>query len=123
MSENNRFKFRVWDNNFKKYRNGLAIQNSHVCTYDDNSCILEQCTGLTDKNGKLIYEGDIFKATVINSFPGDKCLNQTIIGKVSYYTKECAFVFSAYKPINLFEIEIIGNIHEDAELPQCEKNS
>ncbi len=123
MSEKNRFKFRVWDNNFKKYRNGLAIQNSHVCTYDDNACILEQCTGLTDKNGKLIYEGDIFKATVINSFPGDKCLNQTIIGKVSYYTKECAFAFSAYKPINLFEIEIISNIHEDKGLIQCEKNS
>lgn len=117
MSEKNRFKFRVWDNNFKKYRNGLAIQNSHVC--DDNACILEQCTGLTDKNGKLIYEGDIFKATVINSFPGDKCLNQTIIGQVSYYTKECAFAFSAYKPINLFKIEIIGNIHENEELLQC----
>lgn len=119
MSEKNRFNFRIWDNNFKKYRNGLAIQDSHVCTYDDNACILEQCTGLRDKNGKLIYEGDIFKAIVINSFPSDKCLNKTIIGQVSYYPKECAFAFSAYQPINLFKIEIIGNIHEDEELLEC----
>lgn len=143
MSDNNRFKFRVWDVQEQKFMyfdlsdKGSLSDFEYFATEEcpdyneqircpDANCwalIIEQCTGLTDKNGKLIYEGDIFKATVINSFPGDKCLNQTIIGQVSYYTKECAFAFSAYNPINLFKIEIIGNIHEDAELLQCEKNS
>lgn len=134
---NDRFKFRVpvfYDGKFKAFKkysicNGVIVweepetigelwiedelkrNNPHLKFGSD-----EQCTGLKDKNGKHIYEGDIFKATVINSFPDDKCLNKTIIAQVSYFSKECAFAFSSYQPINLFEIEVIGNIHENPEL-------
>lgn len=111
MSDHNRFKFRVWDNNFKKYRNGLAIQNSHICTYDDNACILEQCTGLTDKNGKLVYEGDILKSGIhhyqVAWHEGKFVLNR---GCKNYPISGCELM------------EIIGNIHKNSELPQCEKN-
>jgi uncharacterized phage protein (TIGR01671 family) len=75
-----------------------------------------QSTGLKDKNGKLIYEGDIFKAEVINSFDEDEYLYKIIRGQVSWFDIEGCFAFARYQPSDLFEIEIIGNIHQNKEL-------
>ena len=100
-----RFRFRVWDNEFKKYRHGLGIDNGLVCTFDDRSCILEQCTGLRDKNGKLIYEGDIVKK-------GDN------IAEV-FWDENCYAIRTRDNRVcwlwnNLYEV--IGNIYENADL-------
>lgn len=68
MSEKNRFNFRIWDNNFKKYRNGLAIQDSHVCTYDDNACILERGKLKALRLYYVLYKnGHIGKANLIQT--------------------------------------------------------
>lgn len=76
--------------------------------------IMMRCTGLRDKNGKLIYEGDIVKSTLY-----------TINMKVVYCVEESFFGLkyphnddnrcSAAMPSSE-EIEIIGNIHENPEL-------
>lgn len=110
---NDRFRFRIWDNEFKKYRTGLGINNGLVCTYNDDTCVLEQCTGLKDKNSKLIYEGDIVQMSYPYSSEnkyivkwGDCCWELWL---------ENGFVYVVYEKMSQ-SMEVIGNIHENADL-------
>ena len=84
---------------------------------DDNWYVLypdyiEQCTGLKDKNGKLIYEGDIVD-----------CKPFYTKRKVVWIDKDCRFNISS--SIRVYDtgyeqktekMEVIGNIHENPEL-------
>ena len=82
-----------------------------------------QYTGLTDKNGKKIFEGDIGK---YKQTDGAKWNGRPIMctGKVIYNTKTASFAVDSideigsknfdYFPIKDFEV--IGNIHDNPEL-------
>ena len=77
----------------------------------DKECIPLRWTGLKDKNGKEIYEGDMLKQPF------------GIIFEVIF--ENCAFK-GAYKETrqmlnDLGMIEIIGNIHENPELLEADK--
>lgn len=123
-------KFRAWDKlNKKIVTSGLSINldttdrvipisfsqgDLSYCRDNDVSSVpnvhtdieLMQWTGLKDKNGVEIYEGDIVKWS-----------NKTY--KVVWYEKIAGFVMEyngIERPDIEFECEIIGNIYENPEL-------
>lgn len=135
-----RFKFRVW-NETKKYweerahisilysqtelriykdlKNGWA-QDAKQAGYKLD---LEQCTGLKDKNGKLIYEGDIIELTRARNYGWCKKGRRL---KVQWNTFNCCgFGFGAIGNLTTKCAEnciVIGNIHENPELLEKQEN-
>lgn len=90
------------------------FDNSNSYTVDPST--LGECTGLTDKNGKLIFEGHIVKY----SSRYKQC-----VGEILFSGNQCRFIMRlgsgqvfevARKYANCYEI--IGNIHDNPELLQ-----
>lgn len=116
-----RFKFRHWDKRINKIF--YPERNDNFGYYVNNSDIIEtmQCTGLKDKNGKLIYEGDIVKAITHNPY-------EKHIGVIQFHT--CYFsldyinlgkygeagISLAKNTGDFVSLEIIGNIFQDKKL-------
>ncbi|HHR2534335.1 hypothetical protein DS773_12280 [Listeria monocytogenes] len=91
--------------------------------YNFDDVVLMQYTGLKDKNGKKIFEGDIVAFSeddfhVFNSqveyFSEDGYPAFDIKVPSTYYFD--SNVFSEVSMSGLYEIEVIGNIHENPEL-------
>ncbi len=73
--------------------------------------ILMQFTGLLDKNGKEIYEGDIVIPTKLKDVPNEVKYIQHGFYRVKIH-KNTDYV----NPLGNCEVEVIGNIYENKEL-------
>jgi uncharacterized phage protein (TIGR01671 family) len=142
-------KFRVWDKEYEKmtyfddedyeYKPPFVFRLDQVLKKDSNyddyedfeyndvtdSVEVMQYTGLKDKNGKEIYEGDIIEFSY-DMFVGNF---DTFVAKGKVVFKEGAFYVEIFEnerttkdeayllySINLDTIEIIGNIYDNPEL-------
>lgn len=110
-------KFRAWDERNKEMVYDLTLQTSNgepikVCSFPNHTFL--QYTGLKDKNGKEVYEGDI----VI--YRGYEVENGKQIRPIR--TREIKnFIKDTYSLLCITEntgnlVEVIGNIHDNPEM-------
>ena len=123
-----RLKFRVFISDKKNSKNSLTgmfkVHSLHTgtnkaiitslygnCSIKLENNILMQSTGLKDKNGTLIYEGDIVKfKTELFGKP------KQIIWDECHYILKDTFIILCDMEFKQFGLEVVGNIYENPEL-------
>ncbi len=124
-------KFRVWDAKLKIMGTPVAIANSVMseCKSLCNEKYLMQFTGLRDKNGKEVFEGDVVSITN----PLCQIQKARLIGVVGFswaafhveikrtiewelYNVDAPELMFLMNIANSKEIAVIGNIYETPEL-------
>lgn len=136
-------KFRAWDKNTNDMvdvkKIDLEKDGSIGCIVDYNGinldvseCVLMQSTGLKDKNGVEIFEGDILKIIEVTNEGISEYITDVI-------WEDCSFVFKSdgvdyydsflgsfsgdpNKTYPLFELLVIGNVWDNPELLESVQN-
>ena len=126
-------RFRAWDKEFKEMVQVDALvfdeqiikatyKNGNVVKEDIKNYVLMQSTGLRDKNGKEIFEGDIIAIEVedVETPINAKVFQNRKIGILMFH------VFEDNEDVPMVELleddsvafAIIGNIYENPELAE-----
>lgn len=139
---NDRFKFRVWNKIKNNYLKDFVFnfinkapyitieyfdnEYEYTHTFEEDEIIIEQCTGLKDKNGKLIYDGDYIRS--VNQDTKDRPDLQ--VGHIWVDEMGCRWIKFKTEELSwndfcslidydaTLEIEVIGNEHEERNFEQ-----
>lgn len=117
-------KFRAWDKISQKMKDWDYIQLN--CSFGwlfESYAVAMQFTGLLDRLGKEIYEGDIVKMYIFDN----SLIPLEIITSVSFYEGTFTVIKMNEEPLSLRDsiflsnktkqgIEIIGNVYSNPEL-------
>ena len=123
--KNRQLKFRVWNGKQMYYQTGSIMYDDMIAfEFDpfknepDYGMEVMQFTGLYDKNGKEIYEGDI-----IPIYDIEMKLHNAV---VKYCIEDGAYIVAYEDPVllddmyymlaDLFDLEVVGNIYENEYL-------
>lgn len=116
-------KFRAWYMPFGKYgamQEMVYSRASHILALaetEPEKYIPEQFTGLTDVNGKEIYEGDIVRILSINVISDIKYMRDGVTPEFEIDRQK---VFDEDNVLGTAtcesDVEIIGNVHANPEL-------
>ena len=106
-------KFRVYDSISKMIHQWFRVKKVGISAFDLEHYTLMQYTGIKDKYGVEIYEGDIVtyhpsKMFVVLYQPGSFTAHRI--------KKDGSLQKSGYLLIELTNLEVIGNIYENPEL-------
>jgi uncharacterized phage protein (TIGR01671 family) len=116
-------KFRAWDTSDRIWldasNNRLTLDGSSLLDANGwpwaipGRVIIEQFTGLHDKNGREIYEGDVLQLD--ETYP--KRLKAVVVfvdGAFKFEWQDNKV--TRYSPTGLEDFYVIGNVHENPEL-------
>lgn len=119
-----RFKFRAWDTKEQKwigiwiFRGGHTEERSHYREPDifsladrfSSNVVFMQCTGLTDSEGNLIYEGDIVEVILNKNYPTPHVCTIVYKGMGFWFMDEDEELF-VFHP-ETYHLTVIGNAYE-----------
>lgn len=127
-------RYRAWDKEFKEMVQVDALvfdeqiikvtyKNGNVVKEDLKNYVLMQSTGMLDKSEREIFEGDVLKVTNLSSWLEVVSFNEDKAMFVSKETKRKVEETPLYDLFNtdIFEVEIIGNIHTNPKLAEVKQ--
>lgn len=133
-------KFRAKMTKTREWVVGSLIQQ-HMRGYKDYFCILildnflmsnkivaidqetvGQFTGLQDRNGRDIFEGDIVRSTICDDFVYEVAYDDKRFASFGLRRKQDAFMHYFGEAIEAEECEVIGNVFDNPELLNQDNN-
>ncbi|PFS53515.1 hypothetical protein COK41_29055 [Bacillus cereus] len=111
-------KFRAWDKVYKHFHEGDLIRDYNIGEFIDNpEYEVTQYTGLNDKNGKEIYEGDILSRHDGGIHFQEESLAEHVVkwGEFGWVPFNIGIGKSRCVYGEIFDFIVIGNIYENPE--------